>query len=73
MSKFKALVATAALAVLSVSSAFAADTGPDYTTISSSVDFGTTVSAVMSVGAGAIVLLMAMVGLKKVFLFVKSI
>ncbi|ECI5748700.1 hypothetical protein D5P88_22340 [Salmonella enterica subsp. enterica] len=74
MSKLSAvLMSSAALAGLSASSVFAAGTGPDYTTISSSVDFSSTVSAVMAVGSGAIVLLLAMVGLKKVFVFVKQI
>ncbi|EAU7573396.1 hypothetical protein NOF79_004072 [Salmonella enterica] len=74
MRKFaKGLIATAALTAVSVSSAFAEGTGPDYTTLTNGFDFTSTVGAIMAVGVGAVGLLLAMVGIKKVFLFVKTI
>ncbi|ECT5251072.1 hypothetical protein ATT74_15290 [Salmonella enterica subsp. enterica serovar Panama] len=69
----KALIASAVLTGLSVSSAFAEGTGPDYTTLTSGFDFTSTVGAIMAVGVGAVGLLLAMVGIKKVFQFVKAI
>ncbi|AXC65014.1 hypothetical protein DOE63_04870 [Salmonella enterica subsp. diarizonae serovar 59:z10:-] len=79
MRKFaKSLVASAVITGLSVSSAFAAGTpgatgGPDYTTLTNGFDWGTTVAAVMAIGAGAVGLVLAIVGMRKVFTFVKAI
>lgn len=72
MRKFvKGLIASAVLTGVSVSSAFAA--GPDYTTLTDGFDFTTTVAAVMTIGAGAVGLVLAIVGLRKVFQFVRAI
>lgn len=82
MRKFsKALIASAVLTGLSVSSAFAAGTpgipgtaaGPDYTSLTNGFDWGTTIAAVMSIGAGAVGLVLAIVGMRKVFQFVRAI
>ena len=79
MRKFsKALIASAVLTGLSVSSAFAAGTpgtavGPDYTVLTNGFDWGTTVAAVMAIGAGAVGLVLAIVGMRKVFQFVRAI
>lgn len=69
------LLASAVLTGLSVSSAFAAGTatGPDYTTLTSGFDWGTTIAAIMAIGAGGVGLVLAMVGLRKVFSFVKAL
>ncbi|AXC69231.1 hypothetical protein DOE63_29880 [Salmonella enterica subsp. diarizonae serovar 59:z10:-] len=75
MRKFaKSLVASAVITGLSVSSAFAdIGTGPDYTTLTNGFDWGTTVAAVMAIGAGAVGLVLAIVGMRKVFQFVRAI
>ncbi|ENE8565372.1 hypothetical protein ABN789_001206 [Salmonella enterica] len=73
MSKVKALLASAMLAGLSASSAFAAGTGPDYTAISAGINWTTTIAAIMGIAAGAVVLLLAIVGVKKVFAFIKAV
>ncbi|EFT4506849.1 hypothetical protein H2549_000353 [Salmonella enterica subsp. enterica serovar Stanley] len=67
----KSLIASAVLTGFSVSSAFAA--GPDYTTLTDGFDWTTTISAVMAIGAGAVGLVLAIVGMRKVFTFVKAI
>lgn len=67
----KALIASAVLTGVSVSSAFAA--GPDYTPLTDGFDWTSTTSAIMAVGVGAVSLLLAIIGLKKVFQFVKAI
>lgn len=71
MSKYRALIVSAVLSGFSVSSAFAA--GPDYTTLTDGIDWTSTIAAIMAVGVGAVGLLLAMIGLKKVFQFVKAI
>ncbi|HAT1680683.1 TPA: hypothetical protein I8Y21_001300 [Klebsiella oxytoca] len=78
MRKYKALMASAVLTGLSVSSAFAAGTpgaatGPDYSAFTAGFDWTSTTAAVMAIGAGAVVLILAIVGIKKVFQFVKAI
>ncbi|EHQ4622615.1 hypothetical protein KQ096_005323 [Salmonella enterica] len=73
MRKFaKSLIASAVLTGVSVSSAFAA-TGPDYTTLTDGFDWTTTIAAVMTIGAGAVGLVLAIVGMRKVFQFVRAI
>ncbi|EIM1059080.1 hypothetical protein LMQ56_004480 [Salmonella enterica] len=67
----KILIAPVVLTALSVSSAFAA--GPDYTTLTDGVDWTTTIAAVMAIGAGAMALILAMVGLRKVIQTVRAI
>ncbi|ECG7225688.1 hypothetical protein KQ096_002995 [Salmonella enterica] len=74
MRKFaKGLIASAVLTGVSVSSAFAAGTGPDYTTLTDGFDWTTTIAAVMTIGAGAVGLVLAIVGMRKVFQFVRAI
>ncbi|QDI87442.1 hypothetical protein E4L41_20960 [Salmonella enterica subsp. enterica serovar Javiana] len=71
----KSLIASAIVTGLSVSSAFAADagTGPDYTTLTNGFDWTSTIAAVMTIGAGAVGLVLAIVGMRKVFQFVRAI
>ncbi|ELG3530562.1 hypothetical protein RN068_000259 [Salmonella enterica] len=69
----KALIVPVVLTGLSVSSAFAAGTGPDYTTLTDGVDWTSTIAAIMAIGAGAIGIVLAMVGLRKVIQTVRSI
>ncbi|EPU8330230.1 hypothetical protein ACVZ8C_000925 [Salmonella enterica subsp. enterica serovar Newport] len=79
MRKFsKALIASAVLTGLSVSSAFAAgtpgtSTGPDFTALISGFDWGSTTAALMAVGAGAVTMLLVVVGMRKVFQFVRAL
>ncbi|ECC4965546.1 hypothetical protein C3M30_09005 [Salmonella enterica] len=74
----KSLIASAIVTGLSVSSAFAAGTpgaatGPDYTPLTNGFDWASTISAVMAIGAGAVGLVLAIVGMRKVFQFVRAI
>ncbi|HCS4145228.1 TPA: hypothetical protein OQ574_001347 [Salmonella enterica] len=74
----KALIASAALTAVSVSSAFAAgtpgtSTGPDYTALTNGFDWTSTTAALMAVGAGAVGMLLVMVGMRKVFQFVRAL
>lgn len=73
----KALIASAALTAVSVSSAFAAtpgtSTGPDYTALTNGFDWTSTTSALMAVGAGAVTMLLVVVGMRKVFQFVRAL
>lgn len=78
MRKFpKALIASAVLTGLSVSSAFAAtpgtSTGPDYTSLTNGFDWSSTTAALMAVGAGAVTMLLVVVGMRKVFQFVRAL
>ncbi|HHR9067858.1 TPA: hypothetical protein ACTADN_001894 [Salmonella enterica subsp. enterica serovar Birkenhead] len=78
MRKFVKNAVTSAIVVgLSASSAFALDgaaaAGVDYSNMTAAFDFGTTVAAVMAVAAGACGLMLAMVGAKKVFQFIRQI
>lgn len=68
----KGLLYSAVTAVaLSASSVFAA--GPDYTDLSAGIDFTSTVAAIMAVGVGGVALLLSITGIKKVFLFLRTI
>ncbi|EJX4245107.1 hypothetical protein OD507_001525 [Salmonella enterica] len=71
----KSLIASAIVTGLSVSSAFAADaaTGPDYTALTNGFDWGSTTAALMAVGAGAVTMLLVVVGMRKVFQFVRAL
>ncbi|EBX0730462.1 hypothetical protein DQY79_24890 [Salmonella enterica subsp. enterica serovar Virchow] len=74
----KALIASAVLTGLSVSSAFAAgtpgtSTGLDYTALTNGFDWTSTIAALMAVGAGAVGIILAMVGMRKVFQFVRAL
>lgn len=78
MKLFKSLIASAIVTGLSVSSAFAAGTpgapaGPDYTALTNGFDWTSTTAAIMTVGAGAVALTLAIVGVRKVFHFVRAI
>jgi hypothetical protein len=64
---------TAAVGTMAVSiPAFAAGTGPDFTTLSSAVDFSTAVTAVMAVAAAVVTVLIAVRGAKFVLAMVRS-
>lgn len=64
---------SAAVGTMAVSaSAFAAGTGPDFTTLSGSVDFSTAVTAVMAVAAAVVTVLIAVRGAKFVLAMVRS-
>ncbi|ECU5463641.1 hypothetical protein APM95_21630 [Salmonella enterica subsp. enterica serovar Muenchen] len=69
----KALIASAALTAVSVSSAFAEGTGPDYTALTNGFDWTSTTAALMAVGAGAVAMLLVIVGMRKVFQFVRAL
>ncbi|EMW9313709.1 hypothetical protein AAE121_002315 [Salmonella enterica] len=72
MSKYKVLLSGLVVSTCAFASSAFADS-LDYTTMTNAFDFGTTVAAVMSVAAGACVLMLAMVGAKKVFQFIRAI
>ncbi|EBM2258091.1 hypothetical protein DWD63_22845 [Salmonella enterica] len=74
----KSLIASAIVTGLSVSSAFAAavpgaSTGPDYTSLTNGFDWSSTTAALMAVGAGAVTMLLVVVGMRKVFQFVRAL
>lgn len=65
------LYSVASAAALSASSVFAA--GPDYTDLSAGIDFTTTIAVIMTAGVGGVALLLSMAGIKKVFLFIRTV
>jgi hypothetical protein len=65
--------AGAALAVVAASpAAFAVDTGPDLSSLTSSISVGTVVTAVLAVGATMVGLYLAIKGAKTVLAMVKG-
>ncbi|HCS4145507.1 TPA: hypothetical protein OQ574_001657 [Salmonella enterica] len=69
----KALIASAALTAVSLTSAFAEAAGPDYTALTKGFDWTSTTAALMAVGAGAVAMLLVIVGMRKVFQFVRAL
>lgn len=65
MRKF-AIVPAAAAVALVPSVAMAQATGPDFTALTSAVSFDSTQSAILSMGAAAIGITLALLGLRKV-------
>lgn len=62
------------VAALSSVPAFAAGgaTGPDYSSLTSAISFDSTIAAILSVGALAIALTLAVVGVRKVIRMVRG-
>ena len=72
MKKFLAL-ALAALASLIAAPALAAGaTGPDYSTLTAAVDFGTTITAILAIGALAVGIALVVVGIKKILRMIRT-
>lgn len=65
------IYSVASAAALSASSVFAA--GPDYTALSGGIDFTSTTAVIMAAGVGGVALLLSMTGIKKVFLFIRTL
>lgn len=68
------MIGSAALlgALLAPAAAFAQATGPDYSTLTSAVDFDTTITAVLAIGALAVGLALVTVGIRKILRMVRS-
>lgn len=66
--------ALAVLPVLAAASvpALAQVTGPDYSTLTGAVDFGTTQTAILAVGALAVGLALVVVGIRKILRMIKG-
>ncbi len=71
--RFAALAALvmASLAISAPASA-AGPTGPDFTALTSAVDFGTTQTAILSVGALAVGLALVVLGIKKIMRVIRG-
>lgn len=67
-----ALVPVAALAAAVTSPAMAAATPPDYSTLTGAVDFSSTQTAILSVGALAVGLALVVVGIRKILRMIKG-
>lgn len=52
--------------------AFAQATGPDYSSLTNAVDFGTTTTAVLAIGALAVTLALVTVGIRKILRMIRS-
>ncbi|MBO9198612.1 major capsid protein [Agrobacterium sp. O3.4] len=61
----KKLLAASALVAFSAGAVFAQEaTGPDFSTLTSSIDYSTVITAIMQVAAGIITVLLAISGAK---------
>jgi hypothetical protein len=61
----KKLLAASALVALSAGAVFAQETtGPDFSTLTGSIDYSTVITAIMQVAAGIITVLLAISGAK---------
>jgi len=58
--------------ILAPTSAMAAVTGPDFTALTSAVDFGTTQTAILSVGALAVGLALVVLGIRKIMRVIRG-
>ena len=61
-----------ALLVLPASAMAQTATGPDYSTLTSAVDFDSTITAVLAIGALAVGLALVTVGIRKILRMVRS-